>query len=130
MILQHFRNGAHHIDRFFFARFFNLNDLEAAGEGRVALEIFFIFRPGCGSDDPVAPAIDSTARALHWRGVVLRRLRRRTGRPRRHQLLRRRRAGRQVPGAVPRTVHRKDGFRDDAPRSLVWRLDRHFAVRL
>ena len=46
MLLEHPYEASHHYDACRLVRFFDLNHLETAREGGIALEIFLVFRPG------------------------------------------------------------------------------------
>ena len=50
MLLEHAGQAAHHADGAVFVRLIDLDDLEAAFESGVGLEIFLVFHPGGGGD--------------------------------------------------------------------------------
>ena len=50
MLFERRGHAAHHEDRLFLAGLVDLNDLEAAGEGRVLLDVLLVFGPGGGRD--------------------------------------------------------------------------------
>ena len=50
MLLESSFHPSQHAVALIFGRFFHFYDLEASCQGRVFLEIFLVFGPGCGSD--------------------------------------------------------------------------------
>ncbi|MNI54468.1 hypothetical protein D3C73_1093650 [compost metagenome] len=50
VLFQRADGAAQHQQRFVFARFMHLHHLETAGQRRIFLNVFFVFRPGSGPD--------------------------------------------------------------------------------